>query len=456
MLLLKQNKMCEKRGADMLNHSDVLNKKKYKKSPEVRELVIQKTNPLRVLSETDMTLSEFKILDVYLGRIDSRNPDSREVVFTKGELERLLEVTQIEKGELKKRVNNLGRMVEISDPNDPNKLKMVSLFERANAWKYEDGFWKIILKCTPSAMKYIFNIENIGYIRYRLHNILHLTSRYSYFLFLYLEHNRFRKAWKVSVDTLKQTIGCSEKTYEKYYRFNQLVLTSAQKELHSKTNIRFEYKGIKIGRSTKIIEFKITKLPKELEELKREEKIQNNSIILENNNYTQSNIDGFSAAAEEETLIEIEPVQKKRKSLIELERKYEEVMQEDSFLAEIKEQFKYNVLIQQNSKYTNILDFTFQVLCDMLGTDADTIKIRGEEKSVDIVIPRLLKLKPEEILYVAKKYSELEDVKNPKAFISTMLFGVVGTPVPKIKKKPRTSYDLDELIARNSIFPVVS
>ena len=50
------------------------------------KLVVQKSNPLKTLSETGMSLSEFKILDAYLSRIDSHNPDKRLVRFEKGEL----------------------------------------------------------------------------------------------------------------------------------------------------------------------------------------------------------------------------------------------------------------------------------------------------------------------------------------------------------------------------------
>ena len=51
-------------------------------------LLVQKSHPLMKLSE--LSLAEFKILDVYLSRINSRNPEDRTVCFEKGELEELL------------------------------------------------------------------------------------------------------------------------------------------------------------------------------------------------------------------------------------------------------------------------------------------------------------------------------------------------------------------------------
>ena len=429
-----------KKEKSIMNKYNFMKLNHLEEHPKIKNLLIQKSGPLRALSETDMTLAEFKILDVYLGRIDSRNPESREVVFTKGELERLLEVTKIDKDELKKRVDNLGRMVEISDPSDPNKLSMVSLFEKANAWKYEDGLWKIILKCSPSAMKYIFNIENIGYIRYRLHNVLHLKSRYSYFMFLYLEHNRFRKSWTVSVLELRKILNCMEKTYDKYYRFNELVLTPVKKELHKKTTIKFEYTGIKQGRAVKSIKFKITKLPKELEELKDCEKNQNELTISENKDYTDSVIENEIEEIDEiveQPASKIEATKKdessSKRSLTDILKQCEEAVQENTLLDEVKEKFKYEDLVENNPKYTDYFDFIFRVLCETIGTESDTIRIKGVNKKAQQVILHLAKLKPEEILYVTEKYAETDDVKNPEAYVLTMLYGAVGRPVqPRI------------------------
>lgn len=58
------------------------------------QLLVQKSHPLQTLSETDMTLSEFKILDAYLSRIDSHNADKRYVRFERGELENILGVVR--------------------------------------------------------------------------------------------------------------------------------------------------------------------------------------------------------------------------------------------------------------------------------------------------------------------------------------------------------------------------
>lgn len=62
---------------------------KIKKLSGVDNLVVQKSRPLLSLWQSDFSLQELKILDVYLGRINSHDKEHRSVVFRKGELENI-------------------------------------------------------------------------------------------------------------------------------------------------------------------------------------------------------------------------------------------------------------------------------------------------------------------------------------------------------------------------------
>lgn len=219
------------------------------------ELLVQKSNPLQSLSETELTLPEFKILDAYLARINSHDKEKRTVKFEKGKLEELLGVSRILKDDLDKRLRHLFQVVEIKDETKRKGFKLVSLFEEADAEPDENGLWQITLTCTPSAREYVFNIDNIGYLRYRLKNVINLTSRYSYILFLYLENNRFRKSWEVSLSELKRLLNCTAESYNQYKVFNDRILKLCQKELTEKTDIRYSYKAIRRGRKVTAIKF---------------------------------------------------------------------------------------------------------------------------------------------------------------------------------------------------------
>lgn len=220
-------------------------------------LLIQKSMPLLSLWRSPLTLPEFKILDLYLSRIDSRHPEQRWVRFEKGELEQLLGVSRIMISDLKKRLRNLCITVELPIPNSPDSLDAISLFERAICTPDEHGTWQIDLQCTHSAMKYIFNIENIGYLRYKLRSICHITSRYSYILFLYLERNRFRTTWEEEVSVLREMLGCEGEYYNSFKKFNQKILQRCQKELREKSECGFTYTPIHSGRYVRSVRFSI-------------------------------------------------------------------------------------------------------------------------------------------------------------------------------------------------------
>ena len=229
---------------------------------DIEKLTVQKSTPLQSLTQTDLTLPELKLLDVYLSRIDSHDPEKRTVHIEKGELERGLVVTRILKDDLDTRLRHLFQIVEVKDETKRKGFKLVSLFEEADAEPDENGLWTITLTCTPSAREYVFNIENLGYLRYRLRNIVELKSRYSYILFMYLENNRdFRKSWEVSLNELKERLGCtSTTTYNKFKYFNDLILKKCHQEINEKTDCKFDYEPVKRGRVIVAIRFTIKTL----------------------------------------------------------------------------------------------------------------------------------------------------------------------------------------------------
>lgn len=229
---------------------------------DTNKLTVQKSLPLFALWRSDLTLAEFKILDTYLARINSHSPEKRRVVFSKGELEEKLGVTKINKPDLEKRLIHLmGNVVKVPDSNTKRGFKLVTLFEEVDAEQDDRGLWTITLECTQKAMKYFFNVDNLGYLRYKLRCITSMTSRYSYIMFMYLESNRFRKSWEVDLDELKQILNCDTEEYAKEFKyFNRDILKKIQKELLEKTECRYSYEPIKKGRKVIAVRFTLETL----------------------------------------------------------------------------------------------------------------------------------------------------------------------------------------------------
>jgi hypothetical protein len=259
------------------------------------ELTVQKSLPLFSLWKSDLTLAEFKILDTYLGRIDSHKPDRRTVVFEKGELEKLLGVKRIRTAELDERLKHLGTPIRIDDKTSKNKkFSRVCLFEKSVAERDDNGLWQVELTASPSAMKYFFDIENLGYLRYKLRCVMNLNSRYSYILFCYLENNRFRKTWEVDLEQLKTILNCEqEECYKQYKVFNDRLMKRVYKEIHEKTECRYSYEPIKQGKRVVKIRFTVQSLAPEIDrklrvmeengqmDLETYEQLQNDELNLE-------------------------------------------------------------------------------------------------------------------------------------------------------------------------------
>ena len=127
------------------------------------KLTVQKSVPLNALWKSDLTLAEFKILDMYLSRIDSHKPEKRQIKLSKGEVEQALGVQKINAQDLKARLKHLmGNVVEVQDKGMKKGFRLVTLFDEAVAEQDDNGLWEVRLECTQKAMKYFFNIERLG------------------------------------------------------------------------------------------------------------------------------------------------------------------------------------------------------------------------------------------------------------------------------------------------------
>ena len=81
--------------------------------PETK-LIVQKSKPLFELWRSNLSLAEFKIMDMYLARIDTHKPEQRTIKLTKGQLEQALGVTRINRPDLEQRLKNLYQPIDLA------------------------------------------------------------------------------------------------------------------------------------------------------------------------------------------------------------------------------------------------------------------------------------------------------------------------------------------------------
>ena len=218
--------------------------------------VIQKSMPLlQELRHRNLTVFELKLIEVYLSRINSHNPDSRTVIFAKNELKKIFGTsfrTDILRQSLQ-HIQNL-QVSEIAADGTRTTEKTTNLFDYSELVYDMGGVACIKLECSQRAMQYIFFLEDIGYLRYKLRNVVHLNSKYSYTLFLYPLQHKFQKSWRISIQEL---IDILKPPYGNYTEINKAILKPVLVEINEKTSLKYAYYPIKKGRTVFEVEFEI-------------------------------------------------------------------------------------------------------------------------------------------------------------------------------------------------------
>lgn len=262
---------------------------------------VQKQRAIRVLK--DMPLRALLLLDLYLSKMDNFFPKglaeaarkektdrNRKVIVTGGELERALGVKSYNKADLLEDIKILCRIYDLH-PEDDKSIVPMSLFnaEGIRAVK-EHGYWTMEMNCTNAALKYVFIPFGIPYLKYLHFNTPRLSSRYSFFLYQYLENERYKHTeWTVSLEELKKELDCDKQTtYKEFKYFKREILDKCQKELVELTDCPFEYETDNKGRGGKVVGIKFKLLPKPEVKLIEEKPEQMNIIEFEEEGATIS------------------------------------------------------------------------------------------------------------------------------------------------------------------------
>ena len=93
-------------------------------------------------------------------------------------------------------------------------------------------------------------------------------------------------------------------------------------------------------------------------------------------------------------------------------------------MEDIRALYEYDSLIIQYPDKQTDIDIIFDILYDTLNSTKPTIRIGGEDKPTMVVIGKLMKLQPDDLVYSIDKYNEqTERIKNVKAYLLTVLYG---------------------------------
>ena len=166
---------------------------------------VQKADPLVLMRSVPFTLGELKIMDTYISRINASDDTRRTVIFSKEEYEALMGISCANYRTLSKHTDGLlGKVVTLEMPNK-DFLKFV-LFTTARYHKDAYGKPVIEITCSEEAKDLFFCVGKYHYFSYALGNVIKLTRKASYLLYLYVLTNRFRGEWEIELDVLRDGI----------------------------------------------------------------------------------------------------------------------------------------------------------------------------------------------------------------------------------------------------------
>lgn len=229
--------------------------------------VIQKsTLLLDELKSSKLTMQELKCIEVYLSKINSHRPEQRKVTFEKNDIVSIF--GDITVRHLRKCLQEIIDL-KVSDIAENGALRTdthINLFDMTELEYTADGeqVCKFTLSCSDSAMRYVFNLEELRYLRYKLRNIVYLKSKYSYQLFLWLVNQKCKyknhpellgNALVIEIQELAEYLNTP---YDEFKAINRYVLKPCMKEINELTSLKFEYSPIKKNGATFKIMFEVT------------------------------------------------------------------------------------------------------------------------------------------------------------------------------------------------------
>ena len=254
--------------------------------------MVEKSRPLMLLSQivqsggdgqagdgrVSFSLGEFRVLDTYLSKINARDPEHRTVRFSKKEYEELMGLKQMRPEQIDKLTNNLfDTKIRFQIKNAAGEVvsyDKIHLFDKCRVWRDNDEQWWVDMKCSEDAQQLFFSVNEIGYFRYYLSNIISLTSLYSYRLYMYLLINGVRGEWSVGFDELREVLDCNAKRYEEIKFFNAEVLKRAVAEVDEKTDMAVECRTEKTGRKVTGFRFKCRRVGRQVGEPDQQKAIE--------------------------------------------------------------------------------------------------------------------------------------------------------------------------------------
>ena len=223
------------------------------KSPFDTNRVLIKTNRL-VEARYKLSPYESKLMALVISQI---NPKEKFVLYRYkvSDLAKLLEIdvnnayNSIE--ETLKRLNTRELLIIKEDGS-----KLLTTWVSSAEYFKQQG--TIEIEVSQKLEPYLLDIKEY-FTQYRLKNVLHFKSSYSFRIYELLKQWPFEKIGfrELTLNELKEMLELDSNQYQKYSAFKRYILLKAQEEINGNADISFTFREIKEGRKITKIAFYI-------------------------------------------------------------------------------------------------------------------------------------------------------------------------------------------------------
>lgn len=224
--------------------------------------LVEKSKSLVWAKFKDYTAGELRLLEVYLSRINPRDPESSLVKFTLSEYRDFLGIKRLDVRTIKPQINHfLGNVVSIPIDKEKGTFESYTLFTKASVdIDPLTNSYMVSIGCNPELRPVFFNIAESGYVRYRLRYTSQMRSQYSiqlYSIFRDWLNNGRNPPHEISLLKLREQLGVAENLYPVYKDFRRRVLDVAVNEINEVSDLRVTYEPVIVSKKAVAAKFRI-------------------------------------------------------------------------------------------------------------------------------------------------------------------------------------------------------
>lgn len=213
--------------------------------PIKKDYIIEKSNILIEIKNTNMTLQELRFFCIYLSKINSRDVDTRCVTFPMSEFQKIMGFGKLNIKQIQQSTNKLLCKV-VNVPSSDGGYTGFTLFKRVRVFKDDFENWNLEINASDDALPLFFNLKG-NYLTYELWNILSLKSVNQVRMYELLKRYEKLGIYEIKMSDLREYFCIEPTQYPRMERFKARILDDCQKALTENTDICFTYECGKRG-----------------------------------------------------------------------------------------------------------------------------------------------------------------------------------------------------------------